>query len=82
MITFVIGFCLGLIITAIVCEKAHRAEINDLRTKSENERRLFDVQIKQLEDEIKTQRNVVKSLNEDNVRLRKRLGKKNETETD
>lgn len=82
MIYFVIGLCFGLVVMAIICEKAHRAEINDLRQKSENERNLLDAQIKQLHDEIKTQRNVVKSLNEDNVKLRKKLSKKkNETDT-
>lgn len=60
MIMCIISLCIGFVVMAIVCEKVHRAEINDLRQKSENERNLLDAQIKQLEDEIKTQRNVVK----------------------
>ena len=30
---FVIGLCSGMIVMAIVCEKAHREELNELRKK-------------------------------------------------
>lgn len=82
MIYFVIGLCLGLVVMAIICEKAHRAEINDLRNKIERDSKFHYESVEKLEDELKTQRNVVKSLNDDNVRLRKRLSKKNEAKTD
>lgn len=82
MIYFVIGLCLGLVVMAIICEKAHLAEINDLRKKIERDSRYHFDSVKALEDELTTQRNVVKSLNDDNVKLRKKLSKKDETKTD
>lgn len=41
-----------------------------------NARRERDERIKALENEVTVQRNVVKALNEDNVKLRRRLKKK------
>lgn len=82
MILFVIGLCLGLVVMAIICEKAHRVEINDLRKKIERDSKYHYESVSKLENELITQRNVVKSLNEDNVRLRKRLSKSNEGKTD
>lgn len=76
---FVIGLCLGMIVMAIVCEKVHREELNELRRQIEQDSKNYYNAVNNLENELKTQRNVVKSLNEDNVRLRKRLSKKNET---
>lgn len=78
MIYFVIGLCLGLVAMAIISDKAHKAEINDLRKKIERDSKFHYDSVAKLEDELTTQRNVVKSLNDDNVRLRKRLSKKNE----
>ena len=46
-----------------------------------NARRERDERIRQLESELTIQRNVVKALNEDNVKLRKRM-KKNGTKED
>lgn len=78
---FVLGLCCGLIVMAIICEKAHKKEVEDLRKQIERDSKFHYESVAKLEDELKTQRNVVKSLNEDNVRLRKRLSKKNETNT-
>ena len=81
MTYFVIGLCLGLCVMAIVCDKTHKAEITELRRQIEQDSKNYYNAVARLEDELKTQRNVVKSLNEDNVRLRKRLSK-NEQKTD
>ena len=79
MTYFVIGLCLGLCVMAVVCDKAHKAEITELRRQIEQDGKNYYNAVNNLENGLKTQRNVVKSLNEDNVRLRKRLSKKNET---
>lgn len=79
MTYFVIGLCLGLCIMAVICDKAHKAEITELRKQIEQDGKNYYNAVNDLENELTTQRNVVKSLNEDNVRLRKRLSKKNET---
>jgi len=81
MTYFVIGLCLGMIVMAVISDKAHREELNELRRQIEQDGKNYYNAVARLEDELKTQRNVVKSLNEDNVRLRKRLSKKNETNT-
>ena len=79
MTYFVIGLCLGLCVMAVICDRAHKAEITDLRKQIEQDGKNYYNAVNNLENELTTQRNVVKSLNEDNVRLRKRLSKKNET---
>lgn len=79
MTYFVIGLCLGMIVMAVISDKAHKAEITELRKQIEQDGKNYYNAVNNLENELKTQRNVVKSLNEDNVRLRKRLSKKNET---
>jgi SMC interacting uncharacterized protein involved in chromosome segregation len=66
-------------VMAVISDKAHKAEVEELRKQIERNRKNYYNAVSQLESEIRTQRNVVKSLNEDNVRLRKRLSKKNET---
>ena len=76
MTYFVIGLCLGMIVMAVVCEKAHQGELNDLRKKIEEGSKNYYDAVSDLEAEIRTQRNVVKALNEDNVRLRKKLKNK------
>lgn len=81
MTYFVIGLCIGLCVMAIIGDKAHKAEITELRRQIEQDGKNYYNAVNNLENELKTQRNVVKSLNEDNVRLRKRLSKKNETNT-
>ena len=81
MTYFVIGLCLGLCVMAVICDKAHKAEITELRRQIEQDGKNYYNAVNNLENELTTQRNVVKSLNEDNVRLRKRLSKKNETNT-
>lgn len=77
MIYFVVGLCLGMIVMAVVCEKAHREELNELRKQIERDSKHYYDAVSKLEDEIRTQRNVVKALNDDNVRLRK-MNRKNE----
>ena len=79
MTYFVIGLCLGLCVMAVICDRAHKAEITELRRQIEQDGKNYYNAVNNLENELTTQRNVVKALNEDNVRLRKRLSKKNET---
>jgi len=81
MTYFVIGLCLGMVVMAVICDKAHKAELDDLRKQIEQDSKNYYDAVSKLEDEIRTQRNVVKALNEDNVRLRKKLSK-NEQKTD
>ena len=71
-----VGLCLGMTVMAIICEKAHREELNDMRKQIERDSKNYYLAVSKLEDEIMTQRNVVKSLNDDNVRLRKKLKSK------
>ena len=70
-----------MIVMAIICDKAHKAEVEELRKQIERDSKNYYDAVSKLEDEIRTQRNVVKALNEDNVRLRKKLSK-NEQKTD
>lgn len=76
MIYFVVGLCLGMIVMAIICEEAHKEEVNELRKQIERDSKNYYNAVSKLEDEIMTQRNVVKALNDDNVRLRKKLKNK------
>jgi len=76
MIYFVVGLFLGMIVMAVICEKVHQEELNELRKKIEKDSRAYYDAVSKLEDEIMTQRNVVKALNDDNVRLRKKLKRK------
>ena len=77
MIYFVVGLFLGMTIMAVVCEKVHREELSELRKQIEKDSRAYYDAVSKLENEIMTQRNVVKALNDDNVRLRK-MNRKNE----
>ena len=76
MIYFVIGMFLGMIVMIIICEEAHKTEVNDLRKQIEKDSKAYYDAVSKLENEIMTQRNVVKALNDDNVRLRKKLKSK------
>lgn len=76
MIYFVVGLCLGMIVMAIICEKVHREELNELRKQIERDSKNYYDAVSKLESEIMTQRNVVKALNDDNVWLRKKLKNK------
>lgn len=76
MIYFAIGMFLGMIVMIIICEEAHKTEVNDLRKQIEKDSRAYYDAVNQLESEIMTQRNVVKALNDDNVWLRKKLKRK------
>ena len=76
MIYFVVGLCLGMIVMIIICEKVHQEELNELRKQIEQDSKNYYDAVSKLEDEIRTQRNVVKALNDDNVRLRKKLKSK------
>lgn len=75
MIYFAIGMCLGMIVMAVICEEAHKTEVNELRKQIERDSKNYYFAVSKLEDEIMTQRNVVKALNDDNVRLRKKKRK-------
>ena len=77
MIYFVVGLFLGMVVMAIICEEAHKEEVNELRKQIELDSKNYYYAVSKLEDEIMTQRNVVKSHNDDNVRLRK-MNRKNE----
>jgi hypothetical protein len=61
---------------AIICEEAHKEELNELRKQIEKDSKAYYFAVSKLESEIMTQRNVVKALNDDNVRLRKKLKSK------
>ena len=76
MIYFVVGLFLGMTIMAVICEEAHKAEVDDLRKQIERDSKNYYDAVSKLENEIMTQRNVVKALNDDNVRLRKKLKSK------
>jgi len=76
MTYFVIGLCLGMVVMAVICDKAHKAELDDLRKQIEQDSKNYYDAVSKLEDEIRTQRNVAKALNDDNVRLRKKLKNK------
>ena len=76
MIYFVVGLLLGMTVMAVVCEKAHQEELSELRKQIERDSKAYYDAVSKLEDEIMTQRNVVKALNDDNVRLRKKLKSK------
>ena len=76
MIYFVVGLCLGMTVMAIICEEAHKEQLNELRKQIEQDSKNYYDAVSKLESEIITQRNVVKALNDDNVRLRKKLKSK------
>ena len=76
MTYFVVGLCLGMIVMIIICEEAHKTEVEELRKQIEQDSKNYYDAVSELENEIRTQRNVVKALNEDNVRLRKKLKSK------
>ena len=76
MIYFVVGLCLGMTVMAIICEKVHQEDLNDLRKQIEQDSKNYYFAVSKLEGEIRTQRNVVKALNDDNVWLRKKLKRK------
>ena len=76
MIYFVVGLFLGMIVMIIICEEAHKEEVNDLRKQIEKDSKAYYFAVNKLESEIMTQRTVVKALNDDNVRLRKKLKSK------
>ena len=73
---FVLGLCLGMTIMAIICEKVHKEYLSELRKQIERDRKNYYFAVSKLESEIMTQRNVVKTINDDNVRLRKKLKSK------
>ena len=76
MIYFVVGLCLGMTVMAIICEEAHKEQLSELRQQIEKDSKHYYDAVNKLESEIMTQRNVVKALNDDNVRLRKKLKSK------
>jgi len=76
MIYFVVGLCLGMIVMAVICEMAHREELSELRKQIERDSKNYYNAVSELESDIRTLRNVVKAINDDNVWLRKKLKNK------
>lgn len=71
MAYFVIGLICGLIVMAVICEKAHRQEVSELKAKINQDRQYHYDVVTNLENELKTQRNVSESLNASVNRLRR-----------
>ena len=56
MVYFVIGLICGLIVMAVICEKAHRQELNEMREKMVRDRQYnYDV-VTALENELRKAR--------------------------
>lgn len=53
MIYFVIGLIAGLIVMAVICEKAHRQELSEIRDKMAQDRQYHYDVVTALENELK-----------------------------
>jgi hypothetical protein len=53
MVYFVIGLILGLIVMAIICEKAHRQELTEMRDKMVRDRQYHYDVVTALENELR-----------------------------
>lgn len=78
LISFVIGFCAGLVVMGIIADKNNKRQIEDLRKKIEVDGNNYyaavsalEGQVQKLERELSIQRNVEKTLSENNQRLLK-----------
>lgn len=76
--SLMLGVCVGIIIMGIIADKVNKREIEDLRKKLEVDGDnyhaavlAFEGQVQELEREISVQRNVAKTLSENNQRLLK-----------
>lgn len=57
MVYFVIGLICGLIVMAIICEKAHRQELTEIREKMARDRQYHYDVVTNLENELRKARN-------------------------
>lgn len=78
LISFVIGFCAGLVVMGIIADKNNKRQVEDLRKKIEVDGNNYyeavsalEGQVQELERELSVQRNVAKTLSENNQRLLK-----------
>lgn len=56
MVYFVIGLIAGLIVMAVICEKAHRQELNEMREKMVRDRQYHYDVVTALENELRKAR--------------------------
>lgn len=56
MVYFVIGLIAGLIVMAVICEKAHRQELNEMREKMVRDRQYHYDVVTAMENELRKAR--------------------------
>lgn len=78
LVSFVIGLCAGLVVMGIIADKVNKRQVEDLRKKLEVDSNNYyaavsalEGQVQELEQELSVQRNVAKTLSENNQRLLK-----------
>lgn len=78
LLSVFIGACLGIILMSILADKTNRAQKDRLAEEIETDRKNYlsaisamESQVNGLEEELRTQKNVVKTLGENNQRLLK-----------
>ena len=78
LVSFVIGLCAGLVVMGIIADKVNKRQVEDLRKKLEVDSNNYyaavsalEGQVRELEQELSVQRNVAKTLSENNQRLLK-----------
>ena len=78
MIGLVLSFCAGLVVMGVIADKNNKRQIEDLRKKIEVDGNNYyaavsalEGQVYELEQELSVQRNVAKTLSENNQRLLK-----------
>lgn len=78
LVSFVIGFCAGLVVMGIIADKVNKRQVENLRKKIEVDGNNYyaavsalEGQVQELERELSVQRNVAKTLSENNQRLLK-----------
>lgn len=78
LVSLVIGLCAGLVVMGIIADKSNKSQIEDLRKRIEADSSNYytavsalEGQVQELERELSVQRNVAKTLSENNQRLLK-----------
>lgn len=78
LVSFVIGLCAGLVVMGIIADKVNKRQVEDLRKKLEVDSNNYyaavsalEGHVQELEQELSVQRNVAKTLSENNQRLLK-----------
>lgn len=78
LVSFVIGLCAGLVVMGIIADKANKRQVEALRKEIETDSNNYyaavsalEGQVQELERELSVQRNVAKTLSENNQRLLK-----------